>query len=284
MPKVGIVTDSTCDMEPTELQAIGVKMVPLTVHFGEEHYRDWIDLRPDEFYRKLQAATALPTTSQPSPAEFAAAYRELAAEGCEEIVVVTLSAALSGTYESAMLAAKDAPVNVRVVDGKRASQGTALIMLAAVDARDAGMTAEQIEARALEVAKASRLFFLLDTLEYLVKGGRAGKATGLAASLLNIKPVLEVNADGIIEPFKKVRGRQQAIAALAVHVAEESRQRGRLRVSLLHAHLEEEANEVEAALVEAGADVEIIAHGVIGAVIGTYTGPGAVGVTYYPIG
>jgi DegV family protein with EDD domain len=134
---------------------------------------------------------------------------------------VTLSAALSGTYESAMLAAKDAPVPVRVVDGRRASLGTGLIALAAVEAREAGLDGAAVEARATEVARSSRLFFLLDTLEYLVKGGRAGKATGLAASLLNIKPVLEVNADGIIEPFKKVRGRAQAVAALAQHVAED---------------------------------------------------------------
>jgi len=284
MPKVGIVTDSTCDMEPAELEALGVKMVPLTVHFGDKHYRDWIDLRPGEFYQMLASAPTLPTTSQPSPAEFAAAYRELATAGSEEIVVVTLSATLSGTYESAMLAAKDAPVPVRVVDGKRASQGTALIVQAAADARDSGMTAEEVESHATKVARSSRLFFLLDTLEYLVKGGRAGKATGLAASLLNIKPVLEVNADGIIEPFKKVRGRSQAVAALAAHVAEEAAERGRLRVALLHAHLEGEAEELEAALVEAGADIEIVSHGVIGAVIGTYTGPGAVGVAYYPMG
>jgi fatty acid kinase fatty acid binding subunit len=284
MPKVGIVTDSTCDMEPADLSTLGVKMVPLTVHFGDRHYRDWIDLRPDEFYSMLAAAPSLPTTSQPSPADFAAAYRELAASGSEEIVVITLSAALSGTYESAMLASKDAPLPVRVVDGRRASQGTALIVQAAVEARDAGLNAEQIEARAIEVARSSRLFFLLDTLEYLVKGGRAGKATGLAASLLNIKPVLEVNADGIIEPFKKVRGRQQAIAALAAHVAEESHTRGRLKVALLHAHLDGEAEELETALHEAGADVDIAYRGVIGAVIGVYTGPGAVGVAYYPLG
>jgi DegV family protein with EDD domain len=284
MPKVGIVTDSTCDMEPADLEAINVKMVPLTVHFGDKHYRDWIDLRPEDFYPMLESASALPTTSQPSPADFIAAYRELAAAGFEEIVVITLSAALSGTYESAVLAAKDSPVPIRIVDGRRASQGTALIVQAAAEARDQGMTAEQIEARAIEVARESRLFFLLDTLEYLVKGGRAGKATGLAASLLNIKPVLQVNAEGIIEPFKKVRGRSQAVAALALHVAEESRERGRLRVALLHAALEGEADELETALKDAGADVEIVSHGVIGAVIGTYTGPGAVGVTYYPIG
>jgi fatty acid kinase fatty acid binding subunit len=284
MPKVGIVTDSTCDIEPSALVELGVEMVPLTVHFDGQHFRDWLDLRPEEFYAKLAASPALPTTSQPSPAEFSAAYARLAEHGFEEAVVTTLASALSGTYQSASLAAAGAPLPVRVVDGRRASQGTALIVRAAVEARDAGLDAAAVEARALEVARSSRLFFLLDTLEYLVKGGRAGKATGLAAALLNIKPVLEVNAEGVIEPFKKVRGRQQAVAALAQHVAEESRTRGRLRVALLHAAIEGEAQEMQAALEVSGADIEITSHGVIGAVIGTYTGPGAVGVAYYPIG
>ena len=284
MPKVGIVTDSTCDMEPAALAELGIEMVPLTVHFGDEHFRDWIDLRPTQFYERLTAASALPTTSQPSPADFSATYARLADEGFTESVVVTLSAALSGTYESAMLAAKESAIPVRVVNGRSASLGTGLIALAAAEARDAGMDAAAIEARAIEVAQASRLFFLLDTLEYLVKGGRAGKATGLAASLLNIKPVLEVNAEGIIEPFKKVRGRQQAVAALAQHVAEDARQRGQMRVALLHADIAGEAEELERALDVAGADVEIVTRGVIGAVIGTYTGPGAVGVAYHPIG
>ncbi len=206
MPRVGIVTDSTCDLGPEALAALDVRMVPLTVHIGDRHFADWIDLRPAEFYPMLAAAQDLPTTSQPSPADFTAAYQDLAAQGCTDIVVVTLSSALSGTFESAGLAAASSPVPVRIVDGKSASQGTGLIAMAAAEARDSGMDAAAVEARALEVARSTRLFFLLDTLDYLVKGGRAGKATGLAASLLNIKPVLEVNADGIIEPFKKVRG------------------------------------------------------------------------------
>lgn len=284
MPKVGLVTDSTCDLEPVRLAELGVEMVPLTVHFGDEHFRDWIDLHPTEFYERLAKAAELPTTSQPSPAAFADAYKRLAEQGAEEIVVIALSAALSGTYESAVLASRDVRVQVRVIDGRSASQGTALLVMAAAEARDAGASCADIEARVNEVGRASRLFFLLDTLEYLVKGGRAGKATGLAASLLNIKPVLEVNAEGVIEPFKKVRGRQQAVAALAQHVAEDSRNRGRLRVALLHANIEGEATELEAALAAASADIEIVSRGVIGAVIGTYTGPGAVGVAYHPIG
>jgi DegV family protein with EDD domain len=284
MPRVGIVTDSTCDFGPQALAEIDVRMVSLTVHIGEQHFADWVDLRPEVFYPMLAAAQDLPTTSQPSPADFSAAYQGLADEGCDEVVVVTLSSALSGTFESATLAASSSPIPVRIVDGKTASQGTGLIVKAAVEARAAGLDAAEIEARAIVVAKETRLFFLLDTLDYLVKGGRAGKATGLAASLLNIKPVLEVNDDGIIEPFKKVRGRSQAMATLAEHVARDSRENGRMRIAMLHAASTDDADELEAAILAAGADIQIESHGVIGAVIGVYTGPGAVGVAYYPLG
>jgi DegV family protein with EDD domain len=121
-------------------------------------------------------------------------------------------------------------------------------------------------------------------LDYLVKGGRAGKAQGLAASLLNIKPVLDVNADGIIEPFKKVKGRRKALAELAAHVAEDSLANGRMRLALLHACNEDQAADLRAAIVASGADVEIVHVGLVGAVVGTYAGPGAVGCAYYPIG
>ena len=107
MPRVGIVTDSTCDLGPEALAALDVRMVPLTVHIGDQHFADWIDLRPAEFYPMLAAAQDLPTTSQPSPADFTAAYQGLAAQGCTDIVVVTLSSALSGTFESASLAADE---------------------------------------------------------------------------------------------------------------------------------------------------------------------------------
>jgi len=284
MPRVGIVTDSTCDLPPAEFAELGVEMVPLTVHIGDEHFRDWVDISPEEFYRRLEASPTLPTTSQPSPAAFSGAYAALVAQGVEEIVTITLSAALSGTYESATLAARASSVPVRVVDSKLASHGTTLVVRAAVTARDQGLDGAAVQQRALEIAQATQLFFLLDTLDYLVKGGRAGKATGLAASLLNIKPVLRINGDGIIEPFRKVRGRQQAVDALAQHVAEESQTLGRLRVCLLHADLIDEARELEAALVRFEADIEIESRGVIGAVIGTYTGPGAVGLAYYPTG
>jgi DegV family protein with EDD domain len=279
---VGLVTDSTCDLSPDDLALLGVEMVPLTVHFGDDHYRDWIDIEPTDFYRRLAAARQLPTTSQPSPADFSAAFDRLAQQGRDSVVVLTISSGLSGTYQSASIAAMDAPIPVHVVDTRRASLAVALLVQAAAEARDSGKDAVAIEALCGRLASSSRLYFLLDTLEYLVKGGRAGRAAGLAASLLDIKPVLDVNADGVVEPFKKVRGRQQALGALVTHVAEDVAKLGAVRMAVLHGADEARSAQLEAALRESVPNAEIVLNGIIGPVIGTYTGPGALGVAYYP--
>ncbi len=282
MPRVGIVCDSTCDLDLSWLRDRDVTVVPLKVLFGDQSYLDWIDMGPDEFYVKLAASDTLPKTSQPSPADFAAAYAAVAETGVEEIVSIHLTSALSGTFESAMMAAKDCPVPVRIVDTKVVSQATALVVKAAIEARDAGADAAGVEAAAARTAEGVRLFFVLDTLEYLVKGGRAGKASGLAASVLNIKPILQFNDEGTIEPFKKVKGLKKALAALAAHVAETSAD-GPVRVALLHGSAPHLAEELRVALDTAGADYELDSIGLIGAVIGTYAGPGAVGLAMYPL-
>ncbi len=284
MPRVGIVTDSTCDLSAAELAALDVRMVPLKVLFGDETFLDWVDLSPQEFYRKLAGSPVLPKTSQPSPAEFLATYRELAEQGCDAIVSIHLTAALSGTFESATMAAADSPVPVHVVDTRKVSQALGLVVREACATRDAGADAVAVAARAQDVSDRMRLYFVLDTLDYLVKGGRAGKATGLAASLLNIKPVLDMNADGIIEPFKKVKGRRKAYAELAAHVAEDARANGRMRLAILHACSPEWEADLRADLDASGADIELVTTGLVGAVIGTYAGPGAVGCGYFPIG
>ena len=173
-------------------------------------------------------------------------------------------------------------VPVRVVDTKLVTQATALVIKAAVEARDEGADAAEIERIALATAADTRLFFILDTLEYLVKGGRAGKASGLAASVLNIKPVLTFNAEGKIEPFKKVKGLKKAMTELAAHVAEES-SHARIRVATLTACAPDLSRQLCDALDAAGADVELDSEGLVGAVIGTYAGPRAVGLAYHPI-
>ncbi len=284
MPRVGIVTDSTCDIAPEELDALGVELVPLKVLIGEKSFLDWVEMAPEEFYRRLADSPVLPKTSQPTPAEFSAVYGRLAEQGCEAVVSIHLTSALSGTVSSATIAAGSSPVPVHVIDTHKVTQALGMVVRAAVEARDADLDAEAVAHRASAVAESVRLYFVLDTLEYLVKGGRAGKAQGLAASLLNIKPVLTMNAEGIIEPFKKVKGRKKAFAELAAFVAQDARDNGRMRLTMLHACSDECGGDLRAEIEAAGADVEIVSTGLVGAVVGTYAGPGAVGCAYYPIG
>lgn len=282
MGKVGLVVDSTCDLGPEWLAQHDIVMVPLKVLFGDTTYLDWIDLTPTAFYEKLATSPVLPKTSQPSPAEFTAVYTALAEQGCDEIVSIHLTAALSGTFESATLAASGSSIPVRVIDTHIVSAGYALVVQAALDAREAGGDGAAIETAARHIIDNAKLLFALDTLDYLVKGGRAGKAQGLAASLLNIKPVLTFNSEGTIEPFKKVKGTKKALAEIAGQIAEASREH-RVRVSILHSIAPQLAEDLRAEIDAAGADYELMHIVTIGAVIGTYAGPGAVGAVYCPV-
>jgi DegV family protein with EDD domain len=285
MARVGIVCDSTQDLEPAYLAERDIVMVPLTVFFDDEAYLDWVEMRPDGadgFYERLKSARNLPKTSQPSPARFAEAYARLAVAGCEAIVVITLTAKLSGTFESAKIAAAGCAVPVTVVDSGTVTQAIGLVVKAAADARDAGGDAVAVERAARETAASTEIFFVLETLDYLVRGGRAGMAAGLAASVLDIKPALRI-ADGIVVPFKRSRGTQRAIAEIAEHVYEQAAGLGRLKVTLMHADDPERLALLDDALAASGADIEVESIGLVGAVIGTYAGPRAVGLAYHPL-
>lgn len=279
MARIGIVTDSTCDLGPARVDELGVMMVPLKVTIDDETFRDWVELEPSRFYEMLAAARVLPKTSQPSPADFATEYRRLAEAGCDGIVSVHISAAVSGTFESAMLAAGMVDVPVRVVDTRTASVGLVLPLMAAVDARSAGGTLDEVEAAARRVAESTRTLFALDTLEYLVKGGRAGRAQGVAASLLSIKPVLTFDSDGVITPYKKVKGTKKAVQEIAEAVAEAGRE-GVVRLGVLHGESPELAAELIAAIDATGVAYELVVTDTVGAVIGTYAGPRAVGAAF----
>ncbi len=282
MARVGIVCDSTCDLGLEWFKDNDVRMVPLRVMFGKETSLDWEEMSPELFFPKLTSSPALPTTSQPSPADFTKAYQELADAGFDEIVSVHLTSPLSGTFESATMAKEGSPIPVRVVDTKRVSHATGLAVKAAVEARDAGKSAEEIERIAIDVAASTNFYFVLDTLEYLVKGGRAGKASGLLGSVLNIKPILTFNQEGTIEPFKKVKGLKKAMAEVAVAAAEDSREYP-IRLIVFHSTAPHLAEEILTLFDDAGVRYELDSVGLVGSVIGTYTGPNAIGCAYYPL-
>jgi DegV family protein with EDD domain len=208
--KVRIIVDSTCDTTP-EIKA-RLHGVPLCVRFGQKEYIDGVTISHREFYRMLETDEALPSTSQPNPAAFAQVYDEVLAAD-EDAVVLTVSSALSGTYQSACIAALDVADRIFVVNGKSVAIGTGLLAEHALALADAGMSAAEIAQTLMRLRERVRVLAVIDTLEYLKRGGRISKTAALAGNVLGIKPLLTLR-DGKIEPLGKARGTRQGYAIL----------------------------------------------------------------------
>jgi DegV family protein with EDD domain len=280
MSRVHIVTDSTADLPPglVEAEGLDVTTAPLNVHFGSETFRDKIDLTSEEFFRRLATSPVLPKTSQPAVGDFEATYRRLAADGAP-ICSIHLSSRLSGTHQSATLAAETVAgegATVRVVDSLNASLGLGLLVITAARlARDGANLAEIVE-RVERMTPNIHLVFTLDTLDYLQRGGRVGRAQALLGSLLSIKPILRLD-EGQVVPLRRERTRARALDALVAIGGDLERV---TMLGVIHSGAPAEA----AALAERLAPVvrppfapEAILVSEFGPVVGTHTGPGAVG-------
>ena len=208
---VKIIVDSTVDLAP-ELKD-RFRVVPLAVRFGEEEYLDGVTIDCKTFYEKLAASAELPTTSQPTPVSFEEVYEEVTADG-SQAVVITIAAALSGTYQSATIAAEEFEGKVFVVDSRTAAIGAGILAQYALTLADQGMTGEQILEELIRVRTQIRLCFMVDTLEYLKKGGRLNAAVAVVGGLLNIKPILQIEAPGEIKMLSTVRGMKKAFSTL----------------------------------------------------------------------
>ena len=268
-----LVTDSTSDLLADEAKALGVTVVPLTVRFGDEQFRDGVDIDGPTFYRRLTESPVTPTTSQPSPEQFGEVYRALLRSDGDEVVSVHIGAALSGTFQSAHLAAREfAAGRVHVVDSLTVSAGIQLLLRLAARDRDDGADAATI-VRNLESARDRvTAFVLLDTLTYLQRGGRIGRAQAFVGSVLNVKPLLGIRL-GEVEPVARVRSRQQGMAKMVELV----RAQGPLQsVSMMHSAAAEPAGELRSRLTTMLPELDI-ALGQLGPVVGTYSGPGAIG-------
>jgi len=271
---IHLVTDSTSDISPSDAQALGVNVVPLVVRFGTDEYRDGVDIDPDAFYAKLEHAGAHPSTSQPAPEVFAALFRELLADPLDHIVGLHISSKLSGTLQSAQLAAQEFDAGrVHLVDTESVSGGLQLLVRAALDDIRAGDDAATVAAKATKRRGLVTILVLLDTLVYLHRGGRIGRAQSFVGGLLNVKPLLAVR-NGEVAPIARPRSRAKGLDM----IAEEVRGRAPLRsLAAFHAA----APDAIRALLErlAGADPGVTAiQGRIGPVVGAYSGPGGVGV------
>jgi DegV family protein with EDD domain len=275
-----IVLDSTADFPEGPAQFPGWRIVPLYVRFGDETYRDGVDISPKDFYWSLTTAPDLPATSQPTPGDFAAAYADLA--GYERIISLHLCQKLSGTLGSARIAAQDDP-RVHVIDGGVVSAATAMLALAIQRRLERGTSDEEIEAFIADFRQAQKIFFTVDTLEFLARGGRIGKARAWTGELLSVKPVLEI-VDGEVLPRSRVRGSGKALAALVSALEQSTIDGPGLRIGIAHADAPERAETVAAEVrrLRPLARLELVT--ILGAVVGTHAGPGCVGLFWYADG
>jgi len=273
-----LVVDSTADFPEARERFDNWRIVPLYVRFGDESLRDYEDLKPPEFYARLRTSEELPTTSQPTPGDFLATYSEL--ERYERIVSLHISAKLSGTYESARLAASDVGNKVRVIDSKTASAAIALLGLAIQRRLERGTTDEEIDALVDRYHRDGGLLFTVDTLEFLRRGGRIGKASAMAGQLLKVKPILSLQ-EGEVLPVKRVRGNQKAFAEFVTTFRERTSDGPGLRVGIAHADAPDRAEALVEMVERERPNAQVELATTLGAVIGTHAGPGTVGFFWF---
>jgi DegV family protein with EDD domain len=254
-----------------------ITVVPLTLNFDGKPLLDGVDIRPDEFYRRLHSVTTHPTTSQPSPGRFAEVYKSLLADH-DSVVSIHISQKLSGTYESArQAAAMTDPKRVRVIDSELVSMSLGLITLAASSLASSGSNAEAIEAKVLDMRTSIQTYFSVATLEFLRRGGRIGRASALLGSVLQVKPVLCIR-DGLVTPLERVRTFERALNRVVELTREVDRGHG---VCIIVGHADAEADAQRIAR-ELDPIAETLMIQPLGPVVGAHAGPGVVGVGCYP--
>ena len=274
-----VVIDSTADFPSAPGKFSNWRVVPLYVRFGDESFRDYVELSPDQFYARLRTSRETPSTSQPTPGDFLAVYEELA--GYERILSIHIAGKLSGTIESARAAARElGGERVRTIDSESASAAIAMLGLAIQRRLERGTSDEEVDALVERYRREARLLFTVDTLEYLARGGRIGRARAWAGELLNIKPILSIE-DGEVLPVKRVRGNRKAFLEFAARFESSTVDRASLCVGIAHAEAPEKAEALRKLVRDKrpAAEIEIVTT--LGPVVGTHAGPGTVGFFWY---
>ena len=278
--RVAIVVDSSNDLPDALLDKHRIVVVPLQVMFGTETFRDRIDLKPVDFYRRLRAAKELPTTSQPTPAEFVRAFRG-AREEADEVVGIFVAGVLSGTLGSARTAVTAAGIDkVHLVDSRAASLGLGMLALRAAELVEAGWGAAAVAAELDRVRSQSGMLITVDTYDNLIRSGRVSRGKAWLGGLLDIKPIIEVDTTGRLQPIDRVRGSDQVVPRVLALLDKRLTPRPQtIRFGVAHAEAPEAAERVRAALMAAYRPKEIIVSPVTG-VLGTHVGTGAWAVFY----
>jgi DegV family protein with EDD domain len=272
---VKVVTDSTADLLASDREALDIAVVPLNVHFGDQVYRDGVDLTGDEFFEKLKAAPQLPRTSQPSVGAFEEVYRRLTGDGAE-VVAIHLSSKFSGTYQASLMAAQAvAAERITVVDSQTVTMAMGFTVIEAAKAAREGASRADIDHLLTSLIPKARLLGALDTLTYLERGGRIGRARAFLGSILNIKPIVTVR-DGEVHPAGRARSRTQALDRLSEMLEREGPLQ---RLAVLHGAAPADAEKLRSRVQPRYPELEI-PFTEIGPVIGTHAGPGVLGFTF----
>jgi fatty acid kinase fatty acid binding subunit len=272
-----IVLDSTADFPEAPQRFPNWRIVPLYVLFGDQSYRDYVELTPAEFYARLRTSEQLPTTSQPTPGDFLQTYEELGAY--ERIYSLHISAALSGTYQSATTAAEQIGDKVRTVDSESASAAIAMLGLAVQQRLERGTTDDEVEALIARYREQAHLIFTVDTLEFLRRGGRIGRASAWAGQLLHVKPILTIERE--VVPLKRVRGNRKAMQEFVSEFTSTTHDTPTLKVGIAHADAPDRARQLEKMVHAERPQAEIEVVTTLGAVVGTHAGPGTVGFFWF---
>jgi DegV family protein with EDD domain len=274
-----IVLDSTADFPDASDRFVNWRVVPLYVNFGTDSYKDGVELTAHEFYERLRTSAQLPTTSQPTPGDFLAVYEELGQY--ERILSIHIASNLSGTFQSAGTAAQMlGDGRVRTIDSQSASVAIAMLALAIQRRLERGTTDDEIDALVERYLAEHGLLFTVDTLEFLARGGRIGKAKAFAGQLLNVKPILSIR-DGEVLPVKRVRGNRKAFQEFVDALETNTRDEPGLRVGIAHADAPERMVELEKMVRHIRPSAQIEMETSLGAVIGAHAGPGTVGFFWF---
>ncbi len=278
LSKVKIVTDSTVDVPKEELDALGVEVVPLTITIDGKSYVDGVDVSAKEYITLLKEAKDIPRTSQPAAGVFAEIYDRLGADG-SEIISIHISNGMSGTFNSAQSGAEISKSKVTVVDSKFISFALGFQVVEAAKMAKEGKTVEEIISRIKQARENSSLYLMVDTLEYLLKGGRIGRGKALVGSLLKIKPIASL-ADGVYTPVSKVRTYPQLIKYFIKQLQAETANKTIKSVGIAHADTLELATKIKEAIIAETQfnDIKIVDTTPI---ISTHTGPGAIALMYF---
>ena len=274
-----IVVDSTADFPEAPQRFPNWRVVPLYVRFGDESYKDYVELDPEAFYARLRTATATPSTSQPTPGDFLTDYEELG--DYERILSLHIAGKLSGTIESARAAAQLlGDERVRTLDSQSASAAIAMLGLAIQRRLERGTSDDEVDELVERYRQETGLLFTVETLEYLARGGRIGRARAWAGELLNIKPILTIK-DGEVIPVKRVRGNRKAFLEFESAFTSSTRDVAGLRVGIAHAEAPERAEALRELVrrTRPAAELELVTT--LGPVVGAHAGPGTVGFFWF---